>query len=58
MAMDLDAGPASMEARMSPTRARRLARALLDAADIVDAFEALKPSKPNPPSWPATTPGR
>ena len=40
VAMDLDAGPASMEARMSPTRARELARALLEAADIVDAFEA------------------
>ena len=42
VAMDLDAGPASMEARMSPTRARELARALLEAADIVDAFEAFE----------------
>lgn len=40
VAMDLDAGPAKMDARMSPTRARELARALLEAADIVDAFEA------------------
>ena len=42
VAMDLDAGPAKMDARMSPTRARELARALLDAADIVDAFEAFE----------------
>ena len=40
VAINLDAGPAKMDARMSPTRARELARALLEAADIVDAFEA------------------
>ena len=42
VAMDLDAGPASMGARMSSTKARELARALLDAADIVEAFEAFE----------------
>ena len=42
VAMDLDAGPASMEARMSPAEARKLARALLGAADIVEAFEAFE----------------
>ena len=42
VAMGLDAGPASMDARMSPTRARVLARALLGAADIVEAFEAFE----------------
>ena len=42
VAMDLDAGPAKMDARMSATKARELARALLEAADIVDAFEAFE----------------
>lgn len=42
VAMDLDAGPASMDARMSPNEARALARALLGAADIVEAFEAFE----------------
>ena len=42
VAMDLDAGPASMDARMSPTEARTMARALLGAADIVEAFEAFE----------------
>jgi len=38
--MDLSVGPADMQVRMSPEKARALAQALLDAADIVDAFEA------------------
>ena len=42
VALDLGAGPASMEARMSPAEARELARALLGAADIVEAFEAFE----------------
>ena len=45
VAMDLDAGPASIGARMSPTRARELARALLCAADIVEAFEAFEATR-------------
>ncbi len=38
--IDLCAGPADMQVRMSPEKARALAQAILDAADIVDAFEA------------------
>mgnify|MGYP000396684863 FL=1 len=38
--MDLSVGPADMQVRMSPEKARALAQAILDAADIVDAFEA------------------
>lgn len=37
--MSLDAGPASIYADMSAHNARTLARALLDAADVLDAFE-------------------
>ncbi len=39
VAMDLDAGPSKMDTRMSAAEARVLARALLDAADVLDAFE-------------------
>lgn len=38
--MDLSVGPADMQVRMSPEKARALAQAILNAADIVDAFEA------------------
>lgn len=38
--IDLSAGPADMQVRMSPEKARDIAKAILDAADIVDAFEA------------------
>lgn len=38
--LDVAAGPAGMQARMSPDNARTLAKALLAAADIVEAFEA------------------
>lgn len=38
--INLCAGPADMQVRMSPEKARALAQAILNAADIVDAFEA------------------
>lgn len=38
--INLCAGPADMQVRMSPEKARDIAQAILDAADIVDAFEA------------------
>ena len=38
--IDLSVGPADMQVRMSPEKARALAQAILNAADIVDAFEA------------------
>lgn len=38
--MYLSVGPADMQVRMSPEKARDIAQAILDAADIVDAFEA------------------
>ena len=43
--MDLDGGPANMQARMSPNEARVLARALLGAADTVEAFEAFEAAR-------------
>lgn len=38
--IDLSVGPADMQVRMSPEKARDIAQAILNAADIVDAFEA------------------
>ena len=38
--IDLSVGPADMQVRMSPEKARDIAQAILNAADIVDQFTA------------------